>query len=236
MPLFIDEQLESKTRFFTLSRGESQHLIKVLRKAVGDAVYFTNGKGLWVEGVIQSADPLRATVAVRSYREAFQARPYVLHLAVAPPKPASRFEWLLEKATEIGVDTITPLCCAHSEHRTLRLERLKKVIHAAVKQSLKAYIPELRSPLPFSRFVTQCDSALVRRIAHLQSGPLSPLVQTVKPGDKVVLLIGPEGDFSPDEVALALENDFLAVRLGNSRLRTETAALYAAAALSLCNA
>lgn len=236
MQLFINRHITSKTRLFELSEEEARHLVKVLRKREGDQVYFTNGKGLLVSALIESIGPTATRISVQRVEEAPGLRSYALHLALAPTKNIRRFEWFLEKATEIGVDSITPLRCTHSAHYKARPERLQKVIDSAVKQSLKAYIPQLNPPLDFERLVEREFKGLAKRIAHLQDGRSAPLTQTIKPGQGVILLIGPEGDFSADEVRLAALRGFVPVSLGNSRLRTETAGVYAAAALSMYNA
>ncbi|MBC7774147.1 MAG: RNA methyltransferase, partial [Phycisphaerae bacterium] len=153
-------------------------------------------------------------------------RPARLHIAIAPTKQMERLEWFLEKATEIGVDEITPLLCKRSERETLRLDRLEKILVSAMKQSLRAWLPKLNAPTRFQDFAKK-TSETQKRLAWCSDEPLPHLKNTISPQQDTVIAIGPEGDFSPEEVQLALANGFQGVSLGKARLRTETAGLLA---------
>ena len=162
------------------------------------------------------------------------SRNYRLYLAVAPTKNMTRYEWFLEKATEFGIDRITPLICHHSERVHLRHDRLERIIIAAAKQSLSAYVPHLDEPTSFDAFINSCD-AQQKFIAYVDDNHQLELKHAVTTGQDVLVLIGPEGDFSPAEIELALKAGFKAVSLGKSRLRTETAALAACMTVTLLN-
>jgi len=157
-----------------------------------------------------------------------------LHLAVAPTKNIDRFEWFLEKATEIGVNEITPIICEHSERKVLKMDRLQKVVQSAMKQSLRTYLPILHEPVPFKDLMEKDHSGILF-IAHCQEEEKLELKRRVAPDKKITILIGPEGDFSPSEIDLAYEKGFLSVSLGESRLRTETAAIYACTTVAVLN-
>ena len=193
-----------------------------------------DGRGGWHEGVIVRADAKGCRVRVLRKQERYGARPFRLHLAVAPTKNADRMEWLVEKCTEFGIEAITLLETAHSERRTVRLERLEKVAIAAMKQSQKAYLPEIRPVTKFRDLVEHCAEQR-RLIAHCHAGEKLRLDEAYAPGEDVVVLIGPEGDFSEEEVAFAQAHGFEAVTLGMSRLRTETAGMAACHAINFIN-
>lgn len=205
---------------------EARHCIQVLRKKAGDEIRFTDGKGMWYEGQILEAGKrvLHARI-VRSWPEEQPAPP--IHLAVAPTKNIDRYEWFLEKATEFGVKEITPLICEHSERKKLRPERLERILVAAMKQSLRATKPILNELLPIEHLLRQPNQPKQRFIAHCHSDGLPHLIQTMSGGSETLILIGPEGDFSPQEVAAALKHGFVEISLGAARLRTETAAIAA---------
>jgi 16S rRNA (uracil1498-N3)-methyltransferase len=180
------------------------------------------------------AQSRQVTVEVTGKKEGYGKRPYSIHMAVAPTKNIDRFEWFLEKATEIGVDEVTPLICEHSERRTIRHDRLNKVITAAVKQSLKAYHPVLNEMTPFDKFISEKIHGQLL-IAHQEENEPVLLQQAYKNAPNVTILIGPEGDFSDDELKESLEAGYKCVSLGKSRLRTETAAVLACHTISLMN-
>ena len=210
-----------------LDEEESRHLLTVLRRGVGDAVSFTDGKGRFYDAEIAEAGKKQAVLRIVSETVADAERPARLHLAIAPTKNIDRIEWLLEKATEIGVDKITLLHCKRSERTVVRLDRLQKVLVSAMKQSMRATLPELVGPVLFKTFVETCNEPL-RCIGWLPE-EMPPHLTTFLKGEPrdVVVAIGPEGDFTPEEVAMALEKGFEPVSLGKARLRTETAGLYA---------
>lgn len=218
-----------------IEEEESQHITSVMRKKTGDRLELTDGKGKYCIGEIVEIG--KRHTAVRILEERQTPPPAVrLHLAVAPTKNIDRFEWLLEKAVEIGVDTITPVLCKRSERDSIRHDRLEKVLVAAMKQCLRTHLPTLGPFTPFAqfwegvlapqRFIGWCPDE--HRMPHIR--------QVLQPGLDTLVLIGPEGDFTPDEVALAQKNQCLPISLGPARLRTETAGIYACAAFNLANA
>lgn len=224
---------------YTLSEEESKHCVRVLRLGCGDTLHITDGRGNLFCCELTNADPRRCTVRVVETRSAWEKLPYALTMAVAPTKNADRFEWFLEKATEVGVGTIVPLDAEHSERRVYKPERGERVITAAMKQSLKAYRPELRPLTPLREAVSAPFEGR-KFIAHCAPAQSSAgkayLPATLRPGEAALVFIGPEGDFSPEEIAFALANGFEEITLGTQRLRTETAALAAVVMVSVVNA
>lgn len=233
MQLFYTPELTSETKQYTFSKEESKHMVRVLRKKEGDILHITNGKGTIFSAQITLADQKNCMVAIESFQ--FQEpKSYQLHVAVAPTKMNDRFEWFLEKATEIGIDTITPILCDRSERKVIKAERFEKIIQSATKQSLSAYFPELKPLTPFSDFIkNHTDEQLF--IAHCEEDKKQSLKQALQPQQNVTILIGPEGDFSPKEIQLALENNYIPVTLGDTRLRTETAAIVACHSVAFMN-
>ena len=224
MHLFYTPDLDAKNETYLLSEEESKHCIKVLRLHLEDPVVLIDGRGGWFTGKIIDSHPKRTSISITSSILDFQKRNHRLHIAVAPTKNIDRLEWFLEKATEMGIDEITPIICAHSERRELKTERLGKRITAAVKQSLKAYHPILNEPISFVDFVSKNrDGQLF--IAHCVDEEKRYLSELVNKSGAYTILIGPEGDFSPKEIELALQAGYLPISLGEARLRTETAAL-----------
>jgi len=224
MNIFYTPQIEGDR--YTLSEEESKHCIRVLRHNLGDMLTLTDGKGYWYDAEIVDANPKRCCVAVRAKREEeCAARPYV-HMAVAPTKNNDRLEWFLEKATEIGFDEFTPLLCEHSERKQVNAERFEKVMVSAMKQSLKAKLPQLNKLTTFEHFV-ETHKASDGLIAYCGDVEKVHLAQALQAHHPVLILIGPEGDFSENEVKMAVERGFKVISLGESRLRTETAALVA---------
>ena len=209
---------------YVLDEDESKHCVRVLRLGVGDRLHITDGRGELHLCEITDANPKRCAVRVVSTEHEFERMPYRLIMAVAPTKNIERFEWFAEKATEVGVSEIIPIECSRSERRIIKREREEKVITAAVKQSLKAYHPLLHdmTPLrkvldmPFDgrRFIAHCDRARGERVYFPKA---------IAPGENIMVLIGPEGDFSPEEITAAVERGFVEITLGHQRLRTETA-------------
>ncbi|MDA3931093.1 MAG: 16S rRNA (uracil(1498)-N(3))-methyltransferase [Prolixibacteraceae bacterium] len=219
---------------YILSETESKHCIRVLRKTKGELLTLVDGKGGWYEAVISDPNPKRCTVDVQKKLADFEKRDYYLHIAIAPTKNNDRLEWFLEKATEIGVDEITPLLCEHSERKQVKVERLEKVIVSAMKQSLKAYLPKLNNLVTFDSFL--CNVNVSRKfIAHCEESEKIHLFNTVKAKESVLILIGPEGDFSPAEIQKAAEKGYTQISLGESRLRTETAGVVATQIINLIN-
>lgn len=232
MNIFYTPDISGNT--YTLEESESKHCVRVLRHGIGDKLVLVDGKGGWYEAIITDANPKRCAVEVSNEIQNFEKRDYYVHLAVAPTKNIDRFEWFVEKATEIGIDEITPLLCEHSERKQINIERIEKVAVAAMKQSLKAFLPRLNNLTNFETFCKNENQGL-RFIAHCEEEQKSHLFNQLKPKEKVVILIGPEGDFSRAEIELAKKTGFGEVSLGNSRLRTETAAVVSCQIVSLVN-
>lgn len=233
MQLFYHPDIEPTTSVFTLNEEESGHLVKALRKREGDAVWFTNGKGELFSAALLTVTPKNCSLEITSVTHK-PSRNYSLHIAVAPPKMPDRLEWFVEKATEIGVDEITLLICQNSERDVVKLERLKKIMVAAMKQSLQCYLPRLHTPVHFLNFMERSVKGQ-GFMAHCREGVRELLAKKALPGNAITVLIGPEGDFSEKEVEMALGNGFLPVSLGATRLRTETAALAACYTIALIN-
>ncbi len=219
---------------YTLSEEESKHCVRVLRMTVGDQLHITDGEGTLYECRVVDAAPKRCTVEVVATHEEFERMSYRLTMAVAPTKNIERFEWFLEKATEVGVSRFIPLLCDHSERREIKPEREQKVIASAMKQSLKAYHPELAPMTPFKKVVSEATES-VKLIAHCEKRERIFLPKAVEKGADTLILIGPEGDFSPEEIAFAVEHGFREITLGDARLRTETAAVVATVMVSTIN-
>lgn len=220
--------------YYTLNPEESKHCVRVLRFSEGEPVALVDGYGNWYNGVVDRADVKGCGVRILERKERYGQRPFHLHLGVAPTKNIDRVEWMLEKCTEMGIDEITMLNTEHSERKVVKEERLEKVIVAAMKQSLKAYLPKLNPMTDFRTFVNNCRET-GKFIAHCHEGEKMRLDEVYRPGDDVVILIGPEGDFSEKEVVLSAEAGFVPVTLGNSRLRTETAGIVACHSINFLN-
>jgi 16S rRNA (uracil1498-N3)-methyltransferase len=225
MQLFYNPDIDETTQSFSFDKEESRHIIKVLRKKDSDILHVTNGLGLVFETEITLASDNKCIVEVLSIKKSPEPK-FHLHLAVAPTKMNDRFEWFLEKATEIGIQEITPIFCDRSERKTVNKERFEKIILSALKQSNETFLPKLNDAISFKEFIKQKNKGL-QLIAHCEETDKKSLKEVLKPNESVTMLIGPEGDFSEKEIALALENNFQPVMLGNTRLRTETAAVVA---------
>jgi len=211
---------------YTLNEEESRHCSKVLRLISGDIIHLIDGKGGLYEAEITGMNKKNVQLAVINKQTEFGKRNHYLHIAIAPTKNIDRLEWFLEKATEIGIDEITPIICDHSERKIVKEERLEKVITSAVKQSLTAYHPKLNTAISFAELMKQNDSG-EKFIAHCIEGDKPFINQLTQTHQSYLILIGPEGDFTQTEVDIALQNGYKAVTLGSTRLRTETAALAA---------
>ncbi|SCY12485.1 16S rRNA (uracil(1498)-N(3))-methyltransferase [Flavobacterium caeni] len=233
MQLFYNPNLSTESKSFVFDREESKHIVKVLRKKNGDNLFVTNGLGYLFKTEITLASDSKCTVAIVSFQRQ-EPLPYQLHLAVTPTKMNDRYEWFLEKATEIGITAITPIICDHSERTQLKLDRMEKILQSAMKQSLHCYLPKLHEPVSFKEFVKQNrDGQLF--IAHCEETDKKSLKSQLQTRTDVTILIGPEGDFSTKEIQTALENKFVPVSLGNTRLRTETAAVVACHSVAFTN-
>lgn len=235
MQLFFNPNLTPETKEISFTKEESTHIVKVLRQKEGATIYVTNGKGYLFKSIIISDNPKNCIAQVLQVTYT-NPLPYQLHLAVAPTKSNDRFEWFLEKATEIGVHTITPIICEHSERKNIKTERFHKIIEGAVKQSLQTYKPILNEATPFSAFIEKCkDLPFEKYIAFCEDSSSKTIINNLQPHKNIIVLIGPEGDFSTPEINMALKNNWYALSLGNTRLRTETAAIYVCNSLSFVN-
>lgn len=217
-----------------LDETESKHAIRVLRLQIGNQVEIIDGDGGFYRAQITDANPKKCRLNIVESQKEFGKKDFHLHIAIAPTKNIDRFEWFLEKATEIGINDITPLLTSHSERKVVNPERLEKILVSAMKQSLKAYLPNLNDITPFRQLVTnnKTENKFIAYCDDIQKTHLKDLVAKEK---DTLILIGPEGDFSPEEVQLAIENGFSVVSLGSSRLRTETAGIVACNIVNLAN-
>mgnify|MGYP003384195835 FL=1 len=216
MQLFYNPDISEKDTQFTFDKTESRHIVKSLRKKEGDTLYITNGKGVLFTVKILSANDKRCLATLISTEQQPNTRNYYIHIAIAPTKNTDRLEWFLEKATEIGIDEITPIICSNSERTVVKMERLQKIIQSAMKQSLKYTLPILNTPMKFTEFINQDFEGNIY-IAHCEEQEKKSLLKEIKPNQKTVVLIGPEGDFSTKEIELALAKKFTPVSLGKSR-------------------
>lgn len=262
MNLFYSPDLTSETIHFTLSEEESAHAIRVLRMKNGAQLFLTDGKGMFYEGEIINPHPKKCEVKIIATRPPTHApRPFHLTIAIAPTKSIDRFEWFLEKATEIGCDEIIPISCKHSERTVIKTERLNKVIVSAMKQCLKSQLPKLHELTDFKNLASPLNPLSSRRgekgqgvvwgeaqkfIGHIpelsesEFPPKHPegklLSKSLLPiPNSILIAIGPEGGFSEEEVTLAVKNGFTAISLGNSRLRVETAGVVACSIINMVN-
>jgi len=223
MHIFYTPDITADT--YVLNEEESKHCVRVLRLPIGAIVNLVDGKGGFYTAEITSDNPKKVALSILNVEREFHKRNHYLHIAVAPTKNIDRIEWFLEKATELGIDEITPIITDRSERRIVKEDRLNKVITSAVKQSIKAYHPILNEAVGFNSFLNQPLTG-EKLIAHcIDNDTKKYISDLVVPHQKYLFLIGPEGDFTPDEVNLALNKGFKPLTLGENRLRTETAAL-----------
>lgn len=232
MQLFYNQHISEDTKQFTFDKDESRHIVRVLRKKEGDILYITNGNHYLFTVEIVIASDKKCIVTIIKKEEKKSSRNYYLHVAIAPTKNNDRLEWFLEKATEIGIDEITPIICKNSERKIVKTERLAKIIQAAMKQSLQYKLPKLNEPVKFSEFIQQKLSSQLF-IAHCEDdAKKNTLKDGIDLASSYTILIGPEGDFSTDEIKKSLSQKFIPITLGNTRLRTETAGLTAVQQIS----
>lgn len=217
-----------------LPEEEAQHCTRVLRLNAGDEITLTDGKGCFYKAEISAATNKRCLVNIKETILQEPLWPCHLHIAMAPTKNMDRNEWFAEKATEIGFDELSFLNCRFSERKVIKNERIEKILVSAIKQSLKARLPLLNEMMDFDKFISQ-DFKGQKFIAHCYEGEKPLLKNILKPGEDALVLIGPEGDFSEEEVSKAIQRGFIPISLGKSRLRTETAALVACHTLNLMN-
>ncbi len=233
MQLFYAPDIDIDTIEFTFDKEESKHIVKVLRKLEGSILHITNGKGfLFICEVILASE--RKCVVKINESQFTEPRSFRIHMVVAPTKMNDRYEWFLEKAAEIGVDEITPIICDHSERKIIKTERFDKIIQSAMKQSLQFFLPKLNEPISLKDFINKKQDGNLC-IAHCEETDKKLLKEVIKSNEKFTVLIGPEGDFSEKEIQLALSNNYIPVSLGNTRLRTETAAVVACHSIVYAN-
>ncbi len=232
MQLFYNSELDLQTKQMTFDKEESRHIIRVLRKKEGDILTITNGKGYLFYAEIMIANDKKCVASITKVEEKTKPWRYHLHMAIAPTKNNDRLEWFLEKATEIGVDELTPIICQNSERKVVKLERLEKVIQSAMKQSLKFRLPKLNPPVKFTEFIDNTEGQLY--IAHCEPSEKVSL-KGIELNGNYTILIGPEGDFSPEEIALCRAKNSIEITLGESRLRTETAGVVAVQSVAFVN-
>ena len=233
MQLFYNPDIKQGADTFIFDKDESKHIVKVLRKKESDKIFITNGLGFLFESEIILASEKKCEVKIT--KKTFQEpNSFYTHIAVAPTKMNDRMEWFLEKATEIGIHEITPIICDHSERKVFKIDRAEKIIQAAMKQSLHFYLPKINEPITLSEFVKK-EFDGQKFIAHCEETEKKSFQKEVLKNGKITILIGPEGDFSTKEINLARANQFIPVTLGNTRLRTETAALAACHTIALLN-
>jgi len=231
MQLFYFPQPSATDKELSLEKEDTRHITKVLRKKEGDTISITNGKGDLFEATITQLTSNRCQLALEHIRFEAAKKPQ-LHIAIAPTKMNDRMEWFLEKSTELGIASITPLLCSNSERRRIKEDRFEKIIISAMQQSLQLHKPVLNLFTPFDEFVENNNSH-IQLIAHCEETDKIHLSEKLDSQKDTLILIGPEGDFTPAEIKYALKNKFAPVHLGHTRLRTETAGIYAA---SLFNA
>lgn len=230
MQVFYTPEIKKIT--YTLNEEESKHAVKVLRMTAGDEVCMIDGKGGLYYGIIDEPDVKKCVIRVIEKIEQYNRRNYQIHIAIAPTKSMDRFEWFLEKAVEIGIDEITPLLSQRSERKMVKPERLEKIILSAMKQSIKSYKPKLNPLTKFNDFISLPHEGK-KLIAHCEPNPKPGLKSKLEDENQFIILIGPEGDFSPNEIQKAIAQNFEEVHLGKSRLRTETAGIVACHTVSI---
>lgn len=225
MQLFYFKDINLTSKQFSFDKEESKHIHKVLRKKMGDILFVTNGLGLCFKTEIILVSDSKCSVQIISFKTQKKSN-FHLHLAVAPTKMNERYEWFLEKATEIGVHEITPIICDHSERKVIKNERFDKILLSAMKQSNHYYLPVLNEPISFKEYIKK-EMHGQKFIAHCEEENKKSLKESIVKNKDVTILIGPEGDFSSQEIEMAIKNQFIPISLGSTRLRTETAAVVA---------
>ena len=234
MQLFYTPNINGN--LYSLDETESNHCTRVLRLKNGDIIYLTDGKGGFYHARIIDDSSKCCKIEIVNKYEKYEKRNYHLHIAIAPTKNTDRFEWFLEKATEIGIDEITPVLCSRSERKVIKPDRLEKILISAMKQSIKAYLPQLNPMCTYNETIEKSvKNDALKFIAHCEESSKELLASSYFPKKNALILIGPEGDFTPEEIQFSLAHQFKPVSLGNSRLRTETAGIVACDTISLIN-
>lgn len=226
MQLFYNPHIDEHTQRITFDRAESNHIIRVLRKKINEPLLITDGKGLLITAGISIASDKQCVAEVTNIEKKDKTWKHSVHIAMAPTKSMDRFEWFLEKATEIGIDVITPILCEHSERKVVKQERLEKIVESAMKQSLSYYLPRLNPLTTFQDFIASEQTGR-HFIAHCYPADKRHLKELIDTNKRITILIGPEGDFSSAEIEEALKQKYIPISLGDTRLRTETAGIVA---------
>lgn len=236
MQLFYANTINNEQENFIFPKEESRHIVRVLRKKTGDILFVTDGKGQLFELAITIPNDKKCVAVIKSVKKQAFSRAYKIHVAIAPTKSNDRLEWFLEKATELGIDEITPIICQQSERKIIKKPRLEKILIAAMKQSLQFTLPKLNDAISFAEFIKKPYDDVQKYIAHCEDDDnKQTLKNLVKPQENALILIGPEGDFSPKEISQAFEANYKPISLGNTRLRTETAGIHAVAMVHFVN-
>ena len=217
-----------------LPEDEAHHILKVLRKSQGDSIIVVDGKGGWYKTVLETDKIQNCKVRIVDEKKEFGKPNHYIHIAMAPPKSHDRAEWFVEKAVEIGIQEISFVLTQYSERNNIKLNRIRNRAVSSMKQSLKAYLPQINDILSISNFIETCSNS-EKYIGYLADENTNFLSKSAKPDNNYCVLIGPEGDFLPEEVNLAKSCDFQIISLGQSRLRTETAGIAACHILNIIN-
>ncbi len=218
-----------------LSAEESAHCIRVLRMRLGDSLNLIDGKGHLYEGIIEEPDPSKCRVTITRKEIMPPQRKSKLHIAIAPTKSIDRFEWFVEKAIEIGIDEITPVICQRSERRSIKTDRLDRLVISTMKQAKVFHKPEIHMPISFPGFIALQVNYASKIIAHCNESEKYDIKRILYPEKNITVLIGPEGDFTPDEIKCATDAGFIPADLGQNRLRTETAGILVCSAFNFIN-
>ena len=234
MRLFYNKDLLEDDSRLIIEREESRHIVRVLRKKVGDTIYVTNGKGILFTTKIDVINKNNTELKIINSKKESKSK-FHINIAVAPTKNNDRIEWFIEKSTEIGINTISTILCEKSERKKIKMDRLEKITISAMKQSLQLHKPIIQELVSFEEFIENCESQN-KFIAHCKESKKLFLNNCKIKAKTITVLIGPEGGFSDNEIDLAEKHGFISVSLGNNRLRTETAAIAATQILSAYNA
>ena len=232
MNIFYEPNIKEILR---LNEDESRHAIKVLRLSAGDLLTVVDGRGGFYKCQINTPHDKKCEVKIVEEIQNFGLRDFYIHLIISPTKNLDRIEWMVEKCVEIGIDEISFIQTRYSERKEIKTIRIEKIAIGAMKQSLKAFLPKINEMISWKEFLKKDYTETYKMMAHLEEGDRKLIQQIAQPKGKYVILIGPEGDFSPEEINQAFEKGFVPVTLGESRLRTETAGLVACHALNIIN-
>ena len=232
MNIFYEPNIKQTLR---LNEDESRHAIKVLRLSAGDLLTVVDGNGGLYKCQIKSINNKNCEIKIVEETQNYQLRDYCVHLIIAPTKNLDRIEWMVEKCVEIGINEISFIQTRYSERKEIKTNRIEKIAIGAIKQSLKAFLPKINEMISWKEFLKTAYSENFKMIAHLEEGNRKLIQQIATSKSKYVVLIGPEGDFSKEEITQALEKGFVPITLGESRLRTETAGLVACHTLNVIN-